>query len=173
MESRKPVAIEEMQVFYNPIAKYIESTTGVETQIVINDWCPELYKDIGKETEALMLMYGQGVSDRFLYGFYAGIVAMRHENDDSLPDLNAELYNAVKDAQDLIQSEQGKQAIEYFGKLEDNFYERFPLTATLLAHLKFDLRTRLGVPQKDIDEGFTIGWYKALKVVMPLFDKEA
>ena len=64
-----------------------------------------------------MLMYGQGVSDRFLYGFYTDIVAMRHENEDTLPELSTDRYQVIHDDQDRMRAEQNQLAIEYFRKL--------------------------------------------------------
>lgn len=169
MESRPPEDIHRVQTFYNDIAPYLESQTGMEARQSISDWNTDLLNDLHKEAETLMLMYGQGVSDRFLYGFFTGYIGMRHENGDSLPELSPELYGAIHDAQDLMVAEQDEQAVAYLNGLEDKFYEKFPITATLIAHLEIDLKMRLGVPEIDIEEGFVSGWFKAIKVVMPLF----
>jgi hypothetical protein len=169
MESRPPISSSQLKEFYGPIAPIIESSTGVEAVGVVREWSAKLMADIGSEVEVLMLIHGQGVSDRFMYGFCSAIVAMKHENGDELPDLPDDLYDERREEQDFLHVEDSLEADSLFGELNAGFHERFPLTYALIINLEHDLRTRLQVPEEDIQVGFNPGWYKALCVVMPTF----
>jgi len=172
MEQRRPPNAAAAVAFYEVIRSIVESATGNEASVIVESWSPEVYKDSRSEMEVLLLMHGQGVSDRYVYGFLNAIVAMKQENGGRLPEVNIDEYEATKNKQDRLRAKQDDEAAAYFLRLEDDLYGRFPLTTWLLAQMENDLRTRLGVPEIDIDEGFVYGWYHAAKVVTPLFNEE-
>ncbi len=171
MSEPLPTGPEQVQAFYKKIAPLIESPTGVEPQIMIRGWNERLFRDMRSEAEVLMLMHGQSVSDRYLYGFCSAIAAVREENGGLLPELDDAQYQLDREIQDSHLLAQDSIAGAYFADLAERFGNKFPLTVTLLGALERDLRTRLKAPEIDIEEGFSRGYYKAVKVVSPLLSE--
>ncbi len=169
MSEFPPADPQKLQDLYRKIAPIIESPDGTEAQLAVRNWNSSLFRDMRSEAEVLMLMHGQGVSDRYLYGLCSAVLSMREENGGILPELTGEQYELDRKVQDFHQAAQDKTAEAYFSNLEEVFEREFPLTVVLLAILDRDLRTRLQVPDIDIQEGFIPGWYKAMKTVTPLF----
>lgn len=172
MENKYPAPASEVQKFYSRIAHIIESRTGSEPQRLVRDWSPELFRDMRSEAEVLMLIHGQSVSDRYLYGLCSALAALKAENGGQLPPLSGEGYEFERELQDSHVASEDAIAYAYFGRLEAVFIEKFPLTATLLEEMAKDLKLRLGAPDIDIQEGFIPGWRKAVKTVVPLFVKD-
>ena len=169
MSEGYPVDPDEVRGLYKKISPITESEIGAEAQTVVHDWNELFYNDMCSEAEVLMLMYGHSVSDRYLYGVCSAVIALKEENGGHLPVLTDGQYELDKEVQDSHQAAQDAACAEYFTKLEETFETSFPLTATLLSALGHDLKTRLHAPDIEIEEGFIPGWYKAIKVVVPLF----
>jgi hypothetical protein len=172
MHERAWVSTEDIYNHFSRISHLTESLTGYEPQMIVKEWNEQFFSDIRSEAEVLMLMHGQGTSDRFLYGVCSAVISMREENKGILPTLTDAQYELDKETQDSHQAAQDEAAAEYFSNLENRFGKQFPITATLLQLLEQDLKVRLHVPEEDIQEGFIPGWYKAVKVIIPLFAVE-
>lgn len=169
MEKRYPVSANEVQEFYGRIAHIVESSSGLEPQRAVREWNSQLFEDMRSEAEVLMLMHGQSVSDRYLYGLCSAIAALKEENGGSLPELSWNQYELDKEVQESHLAAEDAAAYEYFGNLENLYLEKFPLTATLMPELGKDLKWRLSAPDIDIVDGFNVGWRRAVRVAMPLF----
>jgi hypothetical protein len=172
MEKKFPAPANEVRQLYSKISHIVESRSGVEPQRLVRDWSPKLFEDMRSEAEVLMLMHGQSVSDRYLYGVCSALAAMRAENGGFLPPLSVEQYEMDKETQTSHEAAQDEAAYAYFEKLETAFIERLPLTATLVVEMGKDLKWRLGASSNDIHEGFVPGWRRAVRTVVPLLIEE-
>lgn|GEM_PF-5147693 len=160
-----------LQEFYNKIAPIVEGD-GTEAQLLVKNWNLNVFRDMRNSAETLMLMYGQSVSDRYLYGFCSALAAIKEENRGALLKLTDEQYELDREVQDSHGAAQDTKAAEYFYHLEEVFEAKFPQTSTILKVLEHDLRTRLSAPAIDIEEGFVTGWYRAVRIAVPLFFDE-
>ena len=172
MPEKGPIQRRELQDFYSNFAHIIESKDSTEAQAVVRGWNGSLFRDMRSEAEVLVLMFGQGTSDRYLFGLSSAAVAMKVENGGFLPALSDKQYEFDKEIQDSHQAAQDAAMVEYFTKLEQVFEAKFPLTALFLGVLEQNLRVRHQVPEADIQEGFIPGYYKAIKAATPLFMDE-
>jgi hypothetical protein len=172
MEKKFPAPADEVQQLYSKISHIVESNSGAEPQRLVRDWNQRLFADMRSEAEVLMLMHGQSVSDRYLYGLCSALAAMKAENGGSLPPLNDQQYEFDKEVQASHVAAEDESAQAYFDRLEEIFIEKFPLTATLVVEMGKDLKWRLGASTEDINEGFVQGWRRAVRTAMPLFIEE-
>jgi hypothetical protein len=114
-----------------------------------------------------MLMHGQQVSNRYLYGFSVLFAGVNEESGGQLPPHSPAAYQAAKEQQYRLIAEDSERTSHYFKTQEDAFMHSFPLTIALVTALEQDLVDRLGASEVEIEDGYELGWYNALKVIMP------
>lgn len=156
----------DIQNLYQRIAPVVESVTGYEPQVMVRDWNAKLFTDMRSEAEVLMLMHGQSVSDRYLYGLCCTLASVKEENEGYLPLLTDGEYEINKERAAVCRSA-GDDS--FFLGMESAFSDLFPLTTQMIAVLQKDLLTRLHTQQVDLDEGFVPGAKRAIHTLMPLF----
>lgn len=169
MERRQPIDRQTFLAFQDEIADFIQFPDSDEVYEAVYGWNALLTEDVRKELEMIELVHDSPARECYRIGFCGGVIAMRHENGDSLPELSDAIYSSCKEAQDFIESQGGEEDRKYFAALTRKFYKRFPLTSLFLDGAEITLRLNLMASQNDIENGFHPGWVKAVKVIVPLF----